>query len=121
MLKSKNLGSYSYKAKGFVKAININLQDPWRFDPQQKLHFSKFKHIGISLMVYKGSTLLCHLVFLGTLLVGVYTLRSVEVNVLFLHQNMNDILLESSDLSMSCKISYILWSYKSILIKGFKC
>ena len=108
MLKSKNLGSYSYKAKGFVKAININLQDPLRFDPQQKLHFSKFKHIGISLMVYKGSTLLCHLVFLGTLLVGVYTLRSVEVNVLFLHQNMNDILLESSDLSMSCKISYIL-------------
>ena len=109
MLKSKNLGSYSYKAKGFVKAININFQDPLRFDPQKKLYLSNFRHIGISLMVYKGSpTLLCHLVLLGTLLVGVFTLRSMEVNVLFLHLYMNDILLGSSDLILSCKISYIL-------------
>ena len=60
-------------------------------------------------MVYKGSpTLLCHLVLLGTLLIGVYTLRSVGVNALFLCLNMNDILLGSSDLILSCKISYML-------------
>ena len=60
-------------------------------------------------MAYKGSpTLLCHLVLLGTLLISVYTLRSVGVNVLFLHLNMNDILLGSSDLILSCKVSYML-------------
>ena len=60
-------------------------------------------------MVYKGSpTLLCHLVLLGTLLISVYTLRSVGVNVLFLRLNMNDTLLGSSDLILSCKISYML-------------
>ena len=34
------------------------------------------------------------------------------VNALFLHLNMNDILLGSSDLILSCKIFYRLWSYK---------
>ena len=62
--------------------------------------------MGIPLMVYKGSpTLLCHLVLFGTLLINVYTLRLVGG---FLHLNMNDILLGSSDLILSCKISYML-------------
>ena len=60
-------------------------------------------------MVYKDSpTLLCHLVLLVTLLIGVYTLRSVGVNALFLRLNMNDTLLGSSDLILSCMISYML-------------
>ena len=60
-------------------------------------------------MVYKDSpTLLCHLVLLVTLLIGVYTLRSVGVNALFLHLNMNDTLLGSSDLILSCMISHML-------------
>ena len=60
-------------------------------------------------MAYKGSpTLLCHLVLLGTLLISVYTLRSVEVNALLLCLNMNDILVGSGDLILSCKISYML-------------
>ena len=60
-------------------------------------------------MVNKGSpTLLRHLVLLGTLLISIYTLRSMGVNVLFLHLNMNVILLGSSDLILSCKISYML-------------
>ena len=60
-------------------------------------------------MAYKGSpTLLCHLVLLGTLLISVYTLRSVGVNALFLCLNMNDILVGSGDLILSCKISYML-------------
>ena len=60
-------------------------------------------------MVYRGSpTLLCHLVLLGTLLICVYTLRSMGVNVLFLCLNMNNILLGSSDFIFSCKISYML-------------
>ena len=54
-----------------------------------------------------------HLVLLGTLVIGVYTLRSVGVDVLFLRLNMNDILLGNSDLILSCKISYMLWSYKT--------
>ena len=60
-------------------------------------------------MVNKGSpTLLRHLVLLGTLLISVYTLRSMGVNVLFLRLNMNVILLGSRDLILSCKISYML-------------
>ena len=60
-------------------------------------------------MAYKGSpTLLCHLVLLGTLLISVYTLRPVGVNALFLCLNMNDILVGSGDLILSCKISYML-------------
>ena len=60
-------------------------------------------------MVYKDSpTLLCHLVLLVTLLIGVYTLRSVGVNALFLRLNMNDTLLGSSDLILSCMISHML-------------
>ena len=60
-------------------------------------------------MAYKGSpTLLCHLVLLGTLLISVYTLRLVGVNALFLCLNMNDILVGSGDLILSCKISYML-------------
>ena len=65
-------------------------------------------------MAYKGSpTLLCHLVLLDTLLIGEYTLRSMGVNAFFLRLNMNGILLGSSDLILSCKISYMLWSYKT--------
>ena len=65
-------------------------------------------------MVYKGSpTLLCHLVLLGTLLISVYTLRSVGVNVFFLRLNINGTVLGSSDLILSCKTSYLLWSYKT--------
>ena len=60
-------------------------------------------------MVYKGSsTLLCHLVLLGMLLISVYTLILVGVNVLFLRLNINDTLLGSSALILSCKISYLL-------------
>ena len=34
LLKSKSLRIYSYKVKDFMKAININLQDPLKFDFQ---------------------------------------------------------------------------------------
>ena len=68
-------------------------------------------------MVNKGSpTLLRHLVLLGTLLISIYTLRSMGVNVLFLRLNMNAILLGSSDLILSCKISYMLKSYKTSIM-----
>ena len=71
-------------------------------------------------MVYKGSpTLLCHLVLLDTLLINIYTLRSVGVNVLFLRLIMNDTLLGSSDMILSCKISYLLQSYKIGIMDRF--
>ena len=54
-------------------------------------------------MEYKGSPLLlAHLVSLGTLLISVYTLRSMGVDeyffFFFLHLNVNGILFGSSDL-----------------------
>ena len=42
------------------------------------------------------------------------------VNALFLHLNMNNILLGSSDMISSCKIYYMLWSSKTSIMDRFK-
>ena len=72
-------------------------------------------------MAYKGSpTLLCHLVLLDTLLIGVYTLRSMGVNALFLRLNMNDILLGSSDLFFHVRYPICYEAIRQALWIGLK-
>ena len=41
LLESKNLEIYSYKVKGFVKAINVSLQDPLGLAPNKSFILQK--------------------------------------------------------------------------------